>query len=55
MILGLKMINQEDPRRADRGDRRDLVELELDLAAHGVAILGRCPSGLPTFGLPDVT
>ncbi len=27
----------------------------LDLAAHGVAIVGTVPSGLPSLGIPDVT
>ena len=27
----------------------------LDLASHGVAVLGTVPSGLPSFGLPDVS
>ena len=32
-----------------------VVELELDLAADGVATLGEVPSGLPNFGFPSVT
>ena len=52
-IVGLKAIDAEDPRRADRRRRLDLRQLEAgDLAAHGVATLGPVPSGLPALRLP---
>ncbi len=53
-ILGLKMITGKIPGALIAVIGAIFISWNWDLASHGVATLGPLPSGLPSFGLPDV-
>jgi len=54
-MLGLKLINKKIPGALLAVVGAIFISWNWDLASHGVATLGPLPSGLPHFGLPDVT
>ena len=54
-MLGLKLINRKIPGALLAVVGAIFISWNWDLASHGVATLGPLPSGLPHFGLPDVT
>ena len=53
-ILGLKLVTKKIPGALIAVIGAIFISWNWDLASHGVATLGRCPSGLPPLGLPDV-
>ena len=55
VILGAKKINPRIPGALIAVVGAIFVSWQWDLAADGVATLGQVPSGLPAFGIPDVT
>ena len=55
IILGFKYVTRVIPGALVAVIGSIIVSWAFDLESHGVAILGTVPSGLPTFGLPDVT
>ena len=55
VILGAKRINPRIPGALIAVVGAIFVSWQWDLAADGVATLGQVPSGLPAFGIPDVT
>ncbi len=54
-ILGLKLITGKIPGALIAVIGAIFISWKWDLASHGVATLGKLPSGLPSIGLPDVT
>ena len=54
-ILGLKLITGKIPGALIAVIGAIFISWNWDLAAHGVATLGKLPSGLPQLGLPDVS
>ena len=55
VILGFKYITKAIPGALVAVIGSIIVSWAFDLESHGVAILGTVPSGLPSFGLPDVS
>jgi anti-anti-sigma regulatory factor len=55
VILGARKIDKRIPGALIAVIGSILVSWHWDLAAHGVATLGKVPGGLPSFGIPDVT
>ncbi len=55
VILGAKKINPRIPGALIAVVGAIFVSWQWDLASDGVATLGQVPSGLPNFGVPDVT
>lgn len=55
VILGAKKINPRIPGALIAVVGAIAVSWHWDLASDGVATLGQVPSGLPSFGVPDVT
>jgi SulP family sulfate permease len=55
VIVGARLINHKIPGALIAVVGAILVSWRWDLVSHGVAILGQVPSGLPSFGIPDVT
>jgi high affinity sulfate transporter 1 len=55
VIVGARLINRKIPGALIAVVGAILVSWNWDLVSHGVAILGQVPSGLPSFGIPDVT
>ena len=53
VILGLKAISPKIPGALIAVVGAIAVSWIWDLQAHGVAVLGKVPSGLPSFGIPD--
>ncbi len=53
VILGLKAINPKIPGALIAVIGAIWASYALDLSAHGVAVLGKVPGGLPTFGIPS--
>ena len=53
MILGSKLISPRIPGALIAVVGAIVVSWHWDLAADGVATLGKVPSGLPSFGVPD--
>jgi SulP family sulfate permease len=53
VILGLKAISPKIPGALIAVIGAIAVSSMWDLQAHGVAVLGKVPSGLPSFGIPD--
>jgi high affinity sulfate transporter 1 len=53
VIVGLKAITPKIPGALIAVIGAIAVSYVWDLKAHGVAVLGKVPSGLPSFGLPD--
>jgi SulP family sulfate permease len=53
VILGLKAISPKIPGALIAVIGAIAVSWIWDLQAHGVAVLGKVPSGLPSFGIPD--
>ena len=53
VILGLKMISPKIPGALIAVVGAIAASWIWDLQAHGVAVLGKVPSGLPSFGIPD--
>ncbi len=53
VILGLKMISPRIPGALIVVVGAIAASWIWDLQAHGVAVLGKVPSGLPSFGIPD--
>jgi high affinity sulfate transporter 1 len=53
VILGLKAISPKIPGALIAVVGAIAVSWIWDLQAHGVAVLGHVPSGLPSFGVPD--
>jgi len=55
VILGARMIDRRIPGALIAVIGAIVVSWHWDLVAHGVSTLGEVPSGLPSFGFPDVT
>jgi SulP family sulfate permease len=55
VILGFKFITKAIPGALVAVVGSIIVSWAFDLESHGVAVLGTVPSGLPSFGLPDVS
>ena len=55
VILGARKIDKRIPGALIAVIGSIIVSWHWGLAAHGVATLGHVPSGLPSFGVPDVT
>jgi sulfate permease, SulP family len=55
VIFGAKAINPKIPGALIAVIGAIIISWNWDLAADGVATLGVVPSGLPSFGIPDVT
>ena len=55
VILGSKMISEKIPGALIAVIGAIALSYAFDWSAHGIAVLGTVPSGLPTFGVPDVT
>ena len=53
VILGLKMISKKIPGALIAVIGAIVASYALDLQAHGVAVLGKVPGGLPKFGIPS--
>jgi high affinity sulfate transporter 1 len=53
VILGLKAINPKIPGALIAVIGAIWASYALDLSTHGVAVLGKVPGGLPTFGIPS--
>ena len=53
VILGLKAINEKIPGALIAVLGAIWASYALDLQAHGVAVLGKVPGGLPSFGVPS--
>jgi SulP family sulfate permease len=53
VILGMKLITRKIPGALIAVIGSIAVSYVWDLQAHGVAVLGTVPSGLPTFGIPS--
>jgi SulP family sulfate permease len=55
LIVGARTIAEKIPGALIAVIGAIIASWALHLSAHGVAVLGPVPSGLPTLGLPDVT
>jgi sulfate permease, SulP family len=55
VILGAKMISKKIPGALIAVIGAIWASYAFDWSAHGVAVLGQVPSGLPKFGIPDVS
>ncbi len=55
MILVTRLVDRRIPGALIAVIGAIVVSWNWDLAGHGVATLGKVPSGLPSFGIPDVT
>jgi SulP family sulfate permease len=55
VILGCRMVNPRIPGALIAVVGAIFVSWNWDLSADGVSTLGKVPSGLPSFGIPDVT
>ncbi len=55
IILGFKYITKVIPGALVAVVGSIIVSWAFDLQSHGVAVLGTVPSGLPSFGLPNVS
>jgi len=55
VILGARMISKKIPGALIAVIGAIWASYAFDWAAHGVAVLGHVPSGLPNFGIPNVT
>ena len=55
VILGSRMINTKIPGTLIAVVGAIMVSYWLNLASHGVAVVGHVPSGLPSLGLPSVS
>jgi high affinity sulfate transporter 1 len=55
VILGAKMISKKIPGALIAVIGAIALSYAFDWSAHGIAVLGTVPSGLPKFGIPDVT
>lgn len=55
LIVGARTIAPKIPGALIAVISAIIASWALHLSAHGVAVLGHVPSGLPTLGLPDVT
>jgi high affinity sulfate transporter 1 len=53
VILGLKAISPKIPGALIAVIGAIVASYALDLSTHGVAVLGKVPGGLPTFGIPS--
>jgi len=54
-IMALKLVDRRIPGALIAVIGAIFISWNWDLVSHGVAILGKVPSGLPKLGLPDVT
>jgi high affinity sulfate transporter 1 len=55
VLVGARMISNKIPGALIAVVGSIIVSWYWDLATHGVTTLGKVPSGLPTFGVPDVS
>jgi len=55
VILGARMISKKIPGALIAVIGAIWASYAFDWSAHGVSVLGHVPSGLPNFGVPDVT
>ena len=55
VIVGTRVINRKIPGALIAVIGSIFVSWNWDLISHGVSTLGKVPSGLPNFGVPDVT
>ena len=55
VILGTRLIDRRIPGALIAVIGAIFISWKWDLVAHGVSTLGKVPSGLPKFGIPDVT
>jgi high affinity sulfate transporter 1 len=55
VLVGGRMISDKIPAALVAVIGSIIVSWHWDLVSHGVATLGKVPSGLPTFGVPDVS
>jgi high affinity sulfate transporter 1 len=55
VILGAKAISKKIPGALIAVIGAIWLSYAFDWSAHGIAVLGHVPSGLPSFGVPDVT
>jgi high affinity sulfate transporter 1 len=53
-ILAMKFVSPKFPGALVAVIGAITISWAADLASHGVAVLGEVPSGLPSFGIPDV-
>lgn len=54
VIVGMRLVTERIPGALIAVVGAIIVSRAIDLGAHGVALLGPVPTGLPRFGLPDV-
>ena len=55
VIVGTKLIDKRIPGALIAVIGAIVASWNWDFAAHGVSTLGKVPSGLPSFGIPDVS
>ena len=55
VIVGTRLIDRRIPGALIAVVGAIFASWKWDFAAHGISTLGTVPSGLPTFGIPDVT